>query len=184
MQRIPTGGIALLMTALAVGTANAQQTGVDVTLELRARDRSVGQEFRSASVVSGTREGSLQPVKLATGNDIAVCFRATQDGYVTVWSIDSIGALALIYPNPYSHPSKVRGAAVKANTQTCVGEKNDEFKLTVAPPAGKSRVYIYWTRSIGEQIGPEDYSVVGREMHTRGSGYAERSLDYETVGKN
>jgi hypothetical protein len=172
------------MTTFVATAAQAQDSAVNISLELRARDRAVGQEFRSIALIGGSRDASDQAVKLALGNDIAICFQASQDGYVTVWSIDSKGAQDLIYPNKYSHPGKERGGAVKANKRTCVGEKDDPFKLVVSSPTGKSHVYLYWTRTLDEQIAPEDYPSVGRGTFTRATGYAERSVDYDAVTRN
>jgi Domain of unknown function (DUF4384) len=98
-----------------------------------------------------------------------------------VWSIDSRGGFDLIYPNKYSHPTKTRAAAVKANTTTCIGEDN-KFRLTIARPAGASKVYLHWTRTEDEQLGMEDYPVIGRD--SRSAPYASTILQYEITGQN
>ena len=195
MRRIGAIRVALLAAALLTAGARAQertravevngnqrQAGVDVSLELRARDRSLGQDFRSVCNRSCSR-GALAPsFKLALGNEVAVCFKANQDGFVTVWSIDSRGAQDLIYPNSYSHPGNVRGAQVRADVRTCIGEKDDKFRLTITEPVGKSRVYLYWTRTLDEQIGMDDYPVIGRDARAAAPPYAATNLEYEIVG--
>ena len=189
MRFIRTTALVLTAGCIAAGLAQAQerskgievnpsekQQGVNIALELKARDRS-GEAFKTLCQDACDRAA---PTRLAIGNDVAVCFEVTADGYATVWSIDSKGGFDLIYPNKYSHPTKTRAAPVKAGTQTCIGE-DEKFRLTISRPAGPSRVYLHWTRSEDEQLGLDDYPVIGKD--TRSSPpYAAATLEYEIVG--
>ncbi|UYO54592.1 DUF4384 domain-containing protein [Rhodopseudomonas palustris] len=151
-----------------------RQSGVALSLQLKVRD---GNGFKS--VCDGDCDRDLG--KLPIGSQVAVCFKATADGYATVWNMDRNGGFDLIYPNKYSHKGNARGAAVKADTTTCIGEDNN-FKLLVGPPAGLSQVYLHWTRTEAEQINPADYPVIGRDARSSPS-YASTTLRYNAEQK-
>lgn len=189
MRSIRITALVLAASCMAAGLAHAQerskgievnatekQQGVNIALELKARNRA-GEAFKTICEDGCDRAA---PTRLAIGHDVAVCFETTTDGFATLWSIDSRGGFDLIYPNKYSHPPKTRAAPVKAGTRTCIGE-DEKFRLTIGRPAGPSRVYLHWTRTEDEQLGPDDYPVIGKD--TRGSPpYAAATLEYEIVG--
>jgi len=151
-----------------------RQAGVNVVLELKARTGRSG-DFQP--ICCDTERQAAAPPRVAIGNQVAVCFQTSQDGYVTLWSIDAKGGFDLIYPNPFSHPGKTRAAAVKANTRVCIGE-DEKFQLMISTPIGKSQVYLHWTRTEDEQLGTEDYPVVGRDVRPDPS-YASGKMEYE-----
>jgi len=162
-------------------SGDTKQPGVEAVIELKARARSGDAGFKS--VCEGTCDKS-GPTQLPIGTDVAVCFKVTADGYVTLWSVDSKGGFALIYPNKFSHPNKARAAQVKANSSICIGE-TETFKLSVRPPNGPSKVYLNWTRTEDEAFGPEDYPVIGgKDVRANHPSYAEATLQYSVVNGN
>jgi hypothetical protein len=158
-----------------------KQPGVDAALELKARSKSTGQDFKTVCQETCDKAGA--PAKLSIGTDVEICFKVTAEGYVTLWSIDSKGGFTLIYPNKLSHPTKTRAAQVKANTNTCVGD-SEKYRLTVSSPNGTSKVYLHWTRTEDEALGPEDYPVIGKDIRQGAPPYAAATLQYDIVSGN
>jgi hypothetical protein len=153
-----------------------RQSGVELTLELKSREGDT-KGFRPVCDLGCVQSG---PMKMNLRTEVAICFTATADGYVTVWNIDSKGGFDRIYPNAYSHAEKTHAAAVKANATTCIGE-DENFRLNIAPPLGISKVYLHWTRTEAEQIGIDDYPVPGKDARLSPP-YASTTLPYEIVG--
>ena len=158
-----------------------KQPGVDAVLELKAKKRSIDQDFKT--ICTQTCDNAVAATKLSLETDVEICFKVTSEGYVTLWSIDSKGDFALIYPNKLSHPTKTRAALVKANTRTCVGD-SEKYRLQIAEPRGISKVYLHWTRTEDDALGPEDYPVIGKDVRAGAPPYAAATLQYEIVGKN
>jgi hypothetical protein len=148
-----------------------------LSLELKSREVGDGKGFQPACNPGCGQSG---PVKMTLRTEVAICFTATADGYVTVWNIDSQGGFDRIYPNAYSHAEKTRAAAVKANATTCIGE-DENFRLKIARPLGISKVYLHWTRTEAEQIGMDDYPVPGKDARPSPP-YASTTLQYEIAG--
>ncbi|MCK1389029.1 DUF4384 domain-containing protein [Bradyrhizobium sp. 21] len=158
-----------------------KQPGVDAVLELKAKTRSIDQEFKAICTQTCGTAGAA--AKLALETNVEICFKVTSEGYVTLWSIDSKGGFTLIYPNRLSHPTKARAALVKANTRTCVGD-SEKYQLQIAEPKGTSKVYLHWTRTEDDALGPEDYPVIGKDIRAGAPPYAAATLQYEITGKN
>ena len=110
--------------------------GVELALRLEAARRADGP---SRAVPSGDR--------VAVGDHVVLCFRASADGYVTVWSHDAEGSVpARLYPNEFAAETAAeRAAAVAAGEETCIGD-DDGFRLEVNPPLGHASVYLHFTR--------------------------------------
>jgi archaellin len=155
---------------------DSKQTGVELTLDLKVRGKSADQKFASVCDPNCSRADSA---KLPLNTEVSVCFKATAEGFVTVWSIDSKGGFDLIYPNKLSHPAAARAAAVTANSTTCIGE-DEKFKLKISPPSGASRVYLHWTKTEDEQFGMDDYPVIGRDLRASPP-YAATNVQYDIV---
>ena len=100
--------------------------GVELVLRLEAARRADGP---SRAVPSGDR--------VAVGDHVVLCFRASADGYVTVWSHDAEGSVpARLYPNEFAAETAAeRAAAVAAGEETCIGD-DDGFRLEVNPAVG------------------------------------------------
>jgi len=162
-------------------SGDVKQPGVDAVIELKARARSGDSGFKTVCEGACDKSGAAQ---LPIGTDVAVCFKVTADGYVTLWSVDSKGGFALIYPNKFSHPAKTRAAQVKANSSVCIGE-TETFRLSIRPPNGPSKVYLNWTRTEDEAFGPDDYPVIGgKDARASHPPYAEATLQYNIVSGN
>ena len=109
---------------------------VELALRLEAARRAGGP---SRAVHSGDR--------VQVGDHVVLCFRASANGYVTVWSHDAEGSVpARIYPNEFvAETAAERAAAVAAGEETCIGD-DDGFRLEVNPPLGNASVYLHFTR--------------------------------------
>ena len=94
--------------------------GVALALRLEAAPRADGP---SRAVLSGDR--------VQVGNHVVLCFQASANGYVTIWSHDAEGNVpARIYPNEFAAPTAAeRAAAIAAGEETCIGD-DDGFRLT------------------------------------------------------
>ena len=146
----------------------------------RAQGSGIGRAENFATLCE-ERCDRAGPTRLAIGNEVAVCFRSSADGYVTVWSINSKGGFDLIYPNKYSHPKTVAPRRLRRGPHDLHWRGSE---VSAAPPAaGTSRVYLHWTRCEDEQLGLDDYPVIGKD--TRASPpYASTTLQYEVVTGN
>ena len=188
--------ILVAVAALAIcGSAHAQERskglivngeqklpGHEITMELKTRTGASGaMDSRVVCEDCGTKSLTLPPTALAYGTDVAVCFTSNADGYVTLWSIDSKGTFALIYPNRFSHPAKTRAAQVTAGTKTCVGD-DTKFRLTTSPPEGRSQLYIHWTKTMDDALSMDTYPVIGKSEEPSPN-YTAARLQYEIQKK-
>lgn len=192
MFRKVSAAVILVLNLVVCALAQDRDKGIGVigdikepssnpVLELKARNKGSDKAFTTICQENCDRSG---PTQLPVGTDVAVCFKVTADGYVTLWSRDSKGAIALIYPNKFSHPTKVRAAQVKADTNTCIGE-TEGFRLTIQPPSGPSEVYLSWTRTEEEALAPEDYlNIGGKSASGSRRASTETMLHYNIINGN
>jgi len=156
----------------------------DVTLKMEMRKAPAGsteEKRRGLGPVAVTSPSSPELAdggKVKTGEDIVICFTASRDGFVTLWSVDAAGEQAVIYPNAFSHAdSQTRAAEVKQGKSYCVGQE-DMFVLRAQPPLGESKVYLHWTRTAEEQLAKDDSPVIGRSSRSVPADYASETILY------
>ena len=179
-------GLALgLVMALAVQAGEQRTRNVvvqpnkpldDVQLQLRIDATGAG---GSQSAVAGADRPDLR-----VGSRLRVCFSASQDGYVSLWSRDAEGKVPQrIYPNEYApETEKERGKAIEGGVEVCVGRQDDGFKFVVARPLGEADIYLHYTPDIEDQLGDDAYPEIS--FSTRGVDdptYGSKFLEYEVV---
>ena len=145
----------------------------EVSLELHLE--AVGRAGRSTASV-----GSGDPVQV--GDHVVLCFRATADGYVTVWSHDADGNVpARIYPNEFAaETADERAAPVAAGEETCIGD-DDGFRLEVGRPLGAASVYLHYTRREELQFDETAFPQIRATRAPDPRPYASSYLQYRVV---
>ena len=145
----------------------------EVSLELHLE--AVGRAGSSPASV-----GSGDPVQV--GDHVVLCFRATADGYVTVWSHDADGNVpARIYPNEFAaETADERAAPVAAGEETCIGD-DDGFRLQVGRPLGAASVYLHYTRREELQFDETAFPTIRATRSPDARPYASSYLQYRVV---
>jgi hypothetical protein len=134
-----------------------QRAGVALEAELRkgtiAQSNKM-QTIRKAAGKTSTGEGVIKG-----GEYMEICFKASSNGFVTVWDTDADGYVSLLYPNVFS-PAGKNGLAEKVTggENVCLG--TSKFKLKARPPYGASHVYVHWTPTLEGQLKPSDFPFV------------------------
>ena len=144
---------------------------VSLELHLVAARRVDG---AAATVASG------DPVQV--GDSVVLCFRASADGYVTVWSHDAAGNVpARIYPNEFAaDTADERAAPVTAGAETCIGD-DDGFRLEVGRPLGEASVYLHYTRREDLQFDETAFPQIRATRAPDRRPYASSYLRYRVV---
>ena len=143
-------GVAMLVAAWP-GPADAQRPQRTRSIQVKPDNRFEGVELalrlEAAPRADGPSRAVLSGDRVQVGNHVVLCFRASANGYVTVWSHDAAGSVpARIYPNEFAAETAAeRAAAIAADEETCIGD-DDGFRLQVNPPLGSASVYLHFTR--------------------------------------
>lgn len=150
-------------------TPNANSEMLDVTLSRRD-----GQAMR-------TNTGGQNAYKV--GEDVVICLRSRDSGYVSVWSVDAGANVGRIYPNDFTQ-HKERGAPIRANEQVCLGK--GQYALRVGKPTGEATIYVHFSKSLNHQFGPEEFvdipDVVGGDKNVNPP-YSSRTLKYAILAQ-
>lgn len=189
--------LAALALSLAPGLAAAQggerltpvelpaqqaMSGVELELVLRTLDpnqatRALLQRSTRSPIGRGLPE-------LRIGDFVEICFSASRDGHVTVWSRSADDRPVVIYPNVFSHAgADARSEHVAAGETHCIGA-DDRFRLRVTGQPGiVAAVYVHWTPGEETQLGTEDFPVIGsRSPVSEGQAqHAGSSIEYRIV---
>lgn len=195
MIRQTTAVLAILAAAVTATPVQAADAGHAISMPARAVTGDVTLKMEMRKAPAGSTEKARRGLaavavsvpnspelanggKVKSGEDIVVCFTASRDGFVTLWSVDASGEQAVIYPNAFSHgDAKVRAAEVKQGNPYCVGQE-DKFVLRAQPPLGESKVYLHWTRTAEEQLSADDYPVIGRSTQAVPAEFASETIVY------
>lgn len=82
--------------------------------------------------------------QLRVGEEVQVCFSASEPGYVSLWNVGTSGRVARLFPYEavVSQP-----AAIAAGRQYCAGTAADRFAFRVSGPLGIEDTYLVWSRT-------------------------------------
>lgn len=177
--------LALLTLGLLTNGANGASYGVDIErsnkVALDVELLPVSAEGKARSVLQRSASNIVK-----AGDTVHVCFKPGESGYISVWDVDNAGNFTRILPNKWSENGTLgHGVPVAGNTKTCGGENGSGYAFHVAPPAGKSQLYVHWSKKEADQVRPEDYVVIGRSaaraagVPVLGDGYSSYYLEYE-----
>lgn len=160
------GGPALAQT-VEVPTHQAM-SGVELTLSVS--------ELGSGRVLqrSTTRSASDGPVGLQLGTAVVVCFTASREGWITLWSVDEFDRPTRIFPNRLSHDGgdTMAGAPVAANERTCLGD-DARFSFTVGGQAGATyQLSLNWTPQADDALPADAYVQIGPRARSVSEGDA------------
>ena len=145
--------------------------------------------------------GEDVPPVLPAGTAVDLCFKSSEDGFVSLWSHDADNnAPVRILPNEYLEAEDDEpGIAVAAGVPTCFSElaENQGISLQVGPPYGHAEIYLHFAESREGQIAPGDFPTIGdREFNLAAScaqsgardlprnqvePYASKTLRYEVA---
>ncbi len=126
--------------------------------------------------------GSGDPVRV--GDSVVLCFRASADGFITVWSHDAAGNVpARIYPNEFAaETADDRAAPVRAGEEACIGD-DDGFRLEVGRPLGEASVYLHFTRREEQQFDDTAFPQIRATRAPDRRPYASSYLQYRVVDR-
>ncbi len=135
--------------------------------------------------------------RVAEGDKVRVCFQASEDGYVTLWSHGANGGVARILPNQYTQGgTQRRGIPLRGGIRHCISDRGlvadggdaieqRQWGLEVHPPYGLAELYLHWTPVEDEQLPENSFldidglaKAVGR---SGGKNYASTWFSYEVV---
>ncbi len=144
---------------------------VSLELQLEAVRRADGRR-------GGVRAGD--PVQV--GDRVVLCFQASANGYVTLWSHDAEGNVpARIYPNEYDpETADERAVSVVAGEETCIGD-DDGFRLEVGRPLGEASVYLHYTEREELQFDETAFPVIRATRSPDARPYTSSYLRYRVV---
>lgn len=108
--------------------------------------------------------------KLGVGSKVRLCFKATETGYVSLWSLDASGNVSRILPNKYT-ASRDRGSdgiKVDAAIRHCIaesgllaegsaGQATERWWLEVGRPLGRADLYLHWTPTLDKQLPADSF---------------------------
>ena len=147
-------------------------------------DEGVAIELRMETVErrGGARAALRAGGAVRVGERIVLCFRASADGWATVWSQDAAGGVpARIYPNEFAAATAdTRGARVEGGAETCLGD-DDGFRLEVGPPLGDAEVYLHYTRDEAQQFDDDAFPQIRATRAPDNRPYASSTLRYRVV---
>jgi hypothetical protein len=89
-----------------------------------------------------------------------VCVRASEKGFLTLLSIDSMGDRSLLYPNSgLSHDESA--APIDKNQRICIGDSK-AFYIVALEPLGLSQIAAYWTPTEEKNRLQAIYPLIGK----------------------
>ena len=91
-----------------------------------------------------TAEVSIDGKELRIGSTVGICFKASSDGYASLWNISTRSEVTRIFPNAFL----AGGAAtykVDGGRRYCAGVGGDPFRFRVDGPPGIEDLYLLWT---------------------------------------
>lgn len=154
-----------------------RNAGAGVAAELRVYDDAAG-DWRA---LVGPRSNGV-PV-LSVGQRVAVCVRAEETGFISIWSLSRQSAHPVrIYPNDYSRVLRATsGGVIGKQAEVCFGDGGG-YRFEVVEPHGVAEIYVHWSAGASGQFGPADFPLIP-EFNTRSSArtaiaYASRTITY------
>lgn len=108
--------------------------------------------------------------QLGIGSKVRLCFKATETGFVSLWSLDATGNVSRILPNKFT-ASRDRGAdgiRVDAGVRHCIAESGlvaegadgaatERWWLQVSKPLGRADLYLHWTPTVDKQLPADSF---------------------------
>lgn len=159
---------------------SATIAGVELQLDMQV----TGREMPESQTIYGGRADIPDAKSFPIGSNIKVCFKANEEGFITLWSVDSSGARTVIYPNKYAFSGE-RAAPVQKNERICLGDSK-EFLFKIAEPLGRSQIYAHWTRTKEETLSQEMYPAIGKAARdvravAAPGPYVSKTIEYVTT---
>lgn len=127
-------------------------------------------ELSLNALESGGSRNVEEYEKLGVGAKVRLCFKATETGYVSLWSLDASGNVSRILPNKYT-ASRDRGSdgiKVDAAIRHCIaesglvaegsaGQATERWWLEVGRPLGRADLYLHWTPTLDKQLPADSF---------------------------
>lgn len=155
-----------LFASLAISvTSTGAQAQEQVASSESAHGGSLSASIKTLSgqmIASATEaQRSDSPFLLDAGDEISICVSAPNAGFVSVWSRTPVDShLDRLYPNDFTHEENTRAAAIDTDEKVCIGSATDPYRIRVTNDQGESEIYVMWTRSVDDQLAPDDVVII------------------------
>jgi len=103
---------------------------------------------------------SVDRHELRIGETVAICFKASRAGFVTLWNVSAEEKVARIFPNAFQ-PASAEAMAVEGGREYCAGKEGDPFRFQVGGPPGLDDLYLLWATDPALHPAPAAFAEAG-----------------------